>query len=374
MSTATSLLETPLHGWHAANGGRLVDFAGWSMPVVYAGASGSSGSIIDEHHATRKAIGLFDVSHMGRLTVQGPGALAWLDGLLTRRVADLAPGMVRYSLVCNEAGGALDDVLVTRITDDRYDLVVNASNRPKLLDWFAEHAAEDAQLIDRTEATAMIAVQGPKAVDAVQGLADADIASLRYYRASEANVAGAPCAVSRTGYTGEDGFELIANAEHAEGIWQTLINLGAAACGLASRDTLRLEAGMPLYGHELTEALNPLHAGLGFAVDFETKDGLPRDFVGGPALAIAREDETLARRVGLLVEGKRPPRQEYRVMVDGRPCGVVTSGTMSPTLGRPIAMAYVEPELSADGTRLAVDIRGTETPAVVTAMPFYKRA
>lgn len=366
MSSIATLDRTPLADWHAANGGRMVDFAGWAMPVQY-------GSIVKEHNATRQSIGLFDVSHMGRLMVQGPQAEAWLDGLLTRRVASMPIGRVRYSLVCNPGGGVLDDILVTRVTENRFDLVVNASNRVKLLEWFASHAAADATLVDRTEATAMIAVQGPKAVELVAGLADTDVASIRYYRSGEANVAGAPCAVSRTGYTGEDGFELICAAEQAADLWQKLIAGGATACGLASRDTLRLEAGMPLYGHELTEQLNPLHAGLGFAVDFEAKDGSPRDFVGGPALAIAVEDGTLARRVGLKVEGKRPPREEYRVMVDGRPCGVVTSGTHSPTLGCPIAMAYVEPELASDDTRLAVDIRGTETPAIVVPMPFYKR-
>lgn len=366
MSSIATLDRTPLADWHTANRGRMVDFAGWAMPVQY-------GSIVDEHNATRNAVGLFDVSHMGRLMVQGPKAEAWLDGLLTRRVAGMPIGRVRYSLVCNKAGGVLDDILVTRITGDRYDLVVNASNRPKLLEWFASHVVEEATLVDRTEATAMIAVQGPKAVELVASLTDADIASIRYYRSGEANVVGVPCAVSRTGYTGEDGFELICAAEQAAGLWQKLVDGGAAACGLASRDTLRLEAGMPLYGHELTEQLNPLHAGLGFAVDFEAKDGSPRDFVGSPALALAAKDATLARRVGLKVEGKRPPREEYRVLVDARPCGVVSSGTHSPTLGGPIAMAYVEPELAGDGTLLAVDIRGTETPATVVPLPFYKR-
>ncbi len=367
MSSTAELLRTPLYDWHAANGGRLVDFAGWAMPVQYR-------SIVEEHNATRQRVGLFDVSHMGRLAVQGAAAERWLDGLTTRRAAGTPVGRVRYSLICNESGGVLDDILFTRVTENRFDLVVNASNRAKLLDWFAEHAMADADLIDRTEATAMIAVQGPGAVEMVASLADADVASIRYYRSGEANIAGAPCVVSRTGYTGEDGFELIANADQAEAIWKALINLGAAACGLASRDTLRLEAGMPLYGHELRERLNPLHAGLGFAVDFENADGGRRTFVGSDALLKAREDGSVARRVGLRVEGKRPPREEYRVLVDGRPCGVVTSGTHSPTLGYPIAMAYIEPELTQEGTRVAIDIRGTETPAMVVPLPFYKRS
>lgn len=360
-------MRTPIAAWHEANGGRLVDFAGWSMPVQY-------GSIVAEHLATRSSVGLFDVSHMGRLLVEGPKAEAWLDSLLTRRVTGLRPGQIRYSLVCKESGGVLDDVLVGRRGPERFDLVVNASNRAKLLDWFAEHAAPGAELTDHTTDTAMIAVQGPKAVDLVAGLTDADVASLRYYTATDAAVAGAPCRVSRTGYTGEDGFELICPAGEAAALWEKLIAAGALPCGLAARDTLRLEAGMPLYGHELTEVLNPVHAGLGFAVTLDASDGSPRQFIGREALVLAADDGALAKRVGLLVEGKRPPREEYRVMVDGRPCGVVTSGTHSPTLGRPIAMAYVEPELAADGTPLAVDIRGVETPALVTPLPFYKRA
>lgn len=362
----TPLSRTPLSDWHQANGGRMVDFAGWSMPVQY-------GSIVEEHNATRGAVGLFDVSHMGRLTVQGPAAETWLDGLVTRRVAGMPIGRVRYSLVCNESGGVLDDILVTRVAEDRFDVVVNASNRAKLLDWFASHAMADANLTDRTEATAMIAVQGPGAVEMVAQLADTEVAAIRYYRSGAANVAGAPCIVSRTGYTGEDGFELIGNADQAEGVWQTLIDSGAKACGLASRDTLRLEAGMPLYGHELSEELTPIHADLGFAVSFENKDGSPREFIGRSALAAAQDDTTLAKRVGLKVEGKRPPREEYRVLVDGRPCGVVSSGTHSPTLGQPIAMAYVEPDLAAAGTALSIDVRGKATPATVVPLPFYKR-
>ncbi|MEO0530289.1 MAG: glycine cleavage system aminomethyltransferase GcvT, partial [Planctomycetota bacterium] len=253
MSSIATLQRTPLADWHADNGGRLVDFAGWAMPVQYR-------SIVDEHQATRSAAGLFDVSHMGRLTVEGPAAEDWLDDLLTRRVVGMPIGRVRYSLVCNKGGGVLDDILVTRVAEQRYDLVVNASNRAKLLDWFASHSTDNAKLTDRTESTAMIAVQGPRAVAMVASLADGDIASMRYYRSGQATIAGIPCGVSRTGYTGEDGFELICEAGEARTLWTKLVDAGATACGLAARDTLRLEAGMPLYGHELTEQLNPMHA------------------------------------------------------------------------------------------------------------------
>jgi len=300
-------------------------------------------------------------------------AETWLDGLLTRRVVALRVGHVRYSLVCKESGGVLDDVLVTRVAPERFELVVNASNRTKLIDWFATHADDGAELTDRTERTAMFAVQGPGATQAVATLADRDVDSLAYYTAGEAQVAGVPCEVSRTGYTGEDGFELTAPADGAETLWQALVAQRGVPCGLAARDTLRLEAGMPLYGHELSEDLNPIHAGLGFAVSMKHADGSPREFVGRDAIVAAKSDGALAKRVGLLVEGRRAPREQYRVLAGERPCGVVTSGTHSPTLDRPIAMAYVEPELAADGTRLAVDVRGTQTPAVVTPLPFYRR-
>ncbi|TWT42485.1 glycine cleavage system aminomethyltransferase GcvT [Botrimarina hoheduenensis] len=374
-STAQSvdLLRTPLADWHAAHGGRLVDFAGWAMPVQY-------GSIVEEHVATRTGVGLFDVSHMGRLAVRGSQAGPFLDHVLTRRVTALKPGQIRYSLVCNSAGGMLDDVLAGRVGVDSaegpaFALVVNASNREKLNTWFAEEAQHfQVSLDDQTLATAMIAVQGPRAVAMVAQLADTDVAALRYYSGCEARVAGVPCAVSRTGYTGEDGFELTCPAQEATALWQALCAAGGVACGLAARDTLRLEAGMPLYGHELSEQLNPLDAGLRFAVDLCDSGGQPRSFVGGDALRSADSSGPQRLRVGLAIEGKRPPREQYRVLTAGRACGVVTSGTHSPTLGKPIAMAYVEPPYATEGTSLTVDIRGTETPATVVPLPFYRRS
>lgn len=367
MASNSDLLRTPLSDWHAANGGRLVDFAGWGMPVQY-------GSIVGEHVATRTAVGLFDVSHMGRLTVQGGGAAERLDRLTTRCATSAPVGRVRYSLVCNESGGALDDILFTRVTASRFDLVVNASNRSKLLAWFAEFPAGDTTLIDRTEATAMIAVQGPGAVGLVASLADADVRSIRYYHAGEANVADAPCVVSRTGYTGEDGFELTVGAERAEALWQTLVDRGGKPCGLAARDTLRLEAGMPLYGHELDEETTPLEAGLEFAIDFAGPAGEARDFAGAAALRGLREAGLGRVRVGLVVEGKRPPREGYDVLAGGEKVGALTSGTASPTLGKGIAMAYVDPRYAEIGTALEVDVRGALTRAEVVPLPFYKRS
>ncbi len=367
---AAKLAETPLHGWHAANGGRMVDFAGWSMPVQY-------GSIIDEHHATRRDVALFDVSHMGRLEFVGAEAAEFLDRVVTRRVLDMAPGQIRYGLVCNDAGGILDDVLVYRLPGDpnlnddapTFAMVVNASNRTKIVTHFKQYVPHFAvKLLDVTAKTGMIAVQGPRAIELLDPLVDFELTSLRYYNCRYGQVAGKSCLVSRTGYTGEDGCELICEAAAAEHLWTTLLKSGARPAGLAARDTLRLEAAMPLYGHELSEAINPVQAGLSFALTFAD-----RDFVGRDAILAAKNSGPSKVRVGLQLEGKRAPREGYRVLQGAEEVGVVTSGTFSPTLEYPIAMALVKPTAAAIGAKLAVDLRGTELPAVVTPLPFYQR-
>jgi aminomethyltransferase len=367
----TSLLaQTPLHAWHAAHGGRMVDFAGWSMPVQYA-------SIVTEHNATRAAVGLFDVSHMGRIRFSGPGSEALLDHLVTRRVAGMKPGQIRYALMTNDVGGILDDVLVYHLRDARgtayHLLVVNASNSQKIWDWLeAHHDGADVELRDVTLETAMIAVQGPRALQIVRPHVDLDPASLRYYHGAETHVAGAPGLVSRTGYTGEDGCELIVPADTALALWEQLATaaapLGGQAAGLGARDTLRLEAGMPLYGHELNEEINPFQAGLAIAVDLEG-----RSFPGRDALARLRDNATLPRRVGWQLAGKRVPREGYTVLAGDRAVGLVTSGTFSPTLGKPIAMGYVEPALAVVGQDFSIDIRGSHEPARSVALPFYRR-
>ncbi|ADB19315.1 glycine cleavage system T protein [Pirellula staleyi DSM 6068] len=366
-----SLRQTPLHDWHVARGGRMVDFAGWSMPVQY-------GSIVEEHNTVRNKAGLFDVSHMGRLRVEGPGALAYLDSLVTRKVAGMGPGKIRYGLVCNEAGGILDDILVYHLQQHGGGLyalvVVNASNRDKIVSHFQAHlpASGDVTLDDRTLETAMIAVQGPKALAVVEPLVGVDVGGLSYYTGTETTICGKPGIVSRTGYTGEDGCEVILPAEAAKDFCDKClehgVSVGAAPAGLGARDTLRLEAAMPLYGHELSESLDPLQAGLDFAVTLEG-----REFLGRQAILNRRADKERPVRVGLELAGRRAAREHYAVYSGDKRVGEVTSGAFAPTVQKAIAMAYVEPQLAAVGTELAVDIRGTMETARVVSLPFYKR-
>jgi len=365
--TAT-LAQTPLHDWHVAHGARLVDFAGWSMPVQY-------GSIVAEHQATRTRAGLFDVSHMARIRFDGPEAEPFLDRIVTRRIAGMPPGQIRYALVTNHEGGILDDVLVYHLTDRQtgesyYQMVANASNRRKILTWIEASVAGGpaSDFVDRTHETAMISLQGPRAYEILAPLAASDPMALKYYTGVETLLAGAPGILSRTGYTGEDGWELIVPADAAPGIWESLVDRGATAVGLGARDTLRLEAGMPLYGHELSEEIDPLQAGLAFAVDLEN-----HRFAGRDALEKLRRDESRPKRVGLELTGRRVPREGYAVLAAGAPVGRVTSGTFSPTLNKPIAMAYVRRDLAAPGTPVEVDVRGNTEPARVAKLPFYRR-
>jgi aminomethyltransferase len=361
----------------------MVNFAGWWMPVQYA-------SIVDEHVATRSAAGMFDVSHMGRLAVTGPGSRDWLESLLTRRVADMDVGRVRYTLVTSDAGGTvsiLDDALVAREGDaadgtPRFSLVVNASNRDRVVAWLRSRLpAAGVTLVDRTNDTAMIAVQGPRAIPIVTGLcppADAArIASLKNYTATAATVADAPAAVSRTGYTGEDGVELVVPAAAAEAVWSAIHAAGAPhglrACGLGARDTLRLEAGMPLYGHELTAASDPFAIGLGLAFHFEGTDGGPRVFPGSDAFRRMRDAAAPQVRVGIVFDSKRSAREGAEVRLDGRPVGTVTSGSYVPTVGSAVAMALVDRAASQPGTAVDVMIRDTAQPGRVAPLPFHRR-
>lgn len=365
--------RTALDAVHRALGATMTDFAGWDMPLRY-------GSERDEHNAVRTRAGLFDLSHMGEITVTGPQAGTLLDFALVGNIGGVKEGRARYTMICREDGGILDDLIVYRLAEHEYMVVANASNAQVVLDALTERAADfDAEVRDDRDNYALLAVQGPESPGILGSLTDADLDGLKYYAGLPGTVAGVPALIARTGYTGEDGFELFTSPEHAEKLWQALTEAGAGVglvpCGLSCRDTLRLEAGMPLYGHELSTSLTPFDAGLGRVVKFE-KEG---DFVGREALrAAAGRAEAQPPRVlvGLVAEGRRVPRAGYQVVsvASGEVIGEVTSGAPSPTLGKPIAMAYVDAAHAAPGTPgVGVDIRGSHEPYTVVALPFYKR-
>jgi aminomethyltransferase len=356
----------------------MVDFAGWRMPVQYS-------SIVAEHLATRRAAGLFDVSHMGRLQITGAAAIDWLDALLTRAVRGIEVGRARYTLVTRDGDGRvviLDDALVSRDADapdgtPRLAMVVNASNRERVVAWLRSRLpATGVSFVDRTLETAMIAVQGPAAVEIVGSVCPpgdaARIAGLRNYRTTTATICGHAAAVSRTGYTGEDGVEVVVAAPAAETVWEAIHAAGAARgllpCGLGARDTLRLEAGMPLYGHELREDSDPFAIGLGLAFDLEG-----RTFPGADRFAALRERPADRVRVGLLFDSKRSAREGDAVVAGGRQVGVVTSGSFAPSLETAVAMALVDRDASAAGTEVACVVRDTPLPARVTPLPFRRR-
>jgi aminomethyltransferase len=354
-------LRTPLFDWHQGHGARVVEFAGWDMPVQYT-------SIVEEHQAVRTAAGIFDISHMGRLSFAGDGTLDMLQHVYTNNVATMKDFQARYGLVCNEMGGIRDDVLVYRWTYG-YAMVVNASNREKIVAWLNQHkGGRNVEITDSTLATCMVAVQGPKAVELCRGLTAADPSQLAYYFAAATTYQGKNCIVSRTGYTGEDGLEFMVPAALGLTLWEELLKRGAKPCGLGARDTLRLEAAMPLYGHELGEDIDPFQANLGWAVKLGKGD-----FIGRDALTARREDSSQRHRVGLALAGKRIAREGAAVLHQGREVGKVTSGTFSPTLNQSIAMAYVDPLFVQPGLSCEVDVRGKTEPARVVPLPFYSR-
>lgn len=373
----SDLLRTPLYDWHVSHNGRMVEFGGWEMPVQY-------GSVIDEHHVVRNAVGMTDVSHMGRLRFEGPGTCDFLDRFLTRNIAIIKPGQVRYSMVTNEQGGIVDDVLISRFespdSGEYYLLVVNASNRENVLRRFERFMTPDVQqgvtLTDQTLETAMFAVQGPKAVALMQPFVDVDLATIKYYNGTHVSLdhpkaTGRKFLLTRTGYTGEDGFEICVDADIATEIWDALLqagqSFGAKPVGLGARDTLRLEAALPLYGHEMSEAINPFEAGLAYALNLAG----PK-FPGFDALARLAEEPPTRMRIGFEMEGKRPAREHCEIYHDGDKVGIVTSGTFSPTLNRPIGMGYVPPSLAEPGTEIEIDIRGKRQPAQIVPLPFYR--
>ncbi|MDP8951880.1 MAG: glycine cleavage system aminomethyltransferase GcvT [Actinomycetota bacterium] len=356
---AQALRRTPLYEEHKALGARLVDFAGWEMPVQYAG-------IKAEHQAVRERVGLFDVSHMGEIVFRGSEAEEAVQRLVTRDVARLAVGQAGYAAVCYEDGGTVDDVLVYRRAGDLL-IVVNASNREKDFEHFLSHTGDlDVEVVDESDDWALLALQGPNAAELLQALTGTDLSGIKYYRFVEGELEMSPVVLSRTGYTGEDGFEIFARPEDAPAIWRRLIEAGAAPVGLGARDTLRLEAGMCLYGNELDAETTPLEAGIGFAVHLDKE----KEFIGQEALIKEKEEGLRKRLVAFKVEGRGIARHDYPVTVDGEPVGVVTSGTQSPTLNEAIGLALVAPEVE---DRFEVVIRDRSVPARAVPLPFYKR-
>jgi aminomethyltransferase len=364
--------RTPLTAVHERLGATLTDFAGWLMPLRY-------GSELAEHRAVRSAAGLFDLSHMGEISVTGQDAAAALDYALVGNLSALAPGRARYTMICAADGGVLDDLIVYRLGGEEFLVVANAANARVVHEELRQRAAgRSAAVTDRTADYALIAIQGPRATAILAPLASVELTGIRYYAGHPAEVDGRPVLLARTGYTGEDGFEIFARPDDAERLWAVLTEAGGDAlvpAGLAARDSLRLEAAMPLYGNELGPDVTPYDAGLGRVVKLDK----PGDFVGRAALAeraLAAPRRALA---GLAGESRRVPRHGYHVLWDGQACGIITSGAPSPTLGKPIALAYLDPDVAqqaereAGGGRLAVDIRGSAEPAVLVPLPFYRR-
>jgi aminomethyltransferase len=358
----TPLKRTPLFDAHVKAGARMVPFGGWEMPVQYAG-------IIEEHRAVRAAVGCFDVSHMGEFEVEGPQALTALQRLTTNDVSALAIGQVQYSLLCYPDGGIVDDLTLYRLAAEHYMLTVNASNIDKDWQWVTEHAAE-ARWRNVSDATGLIAVQGPKAEALVARLGDTDVTRIAYYHFVEGQLAGARALISRTGYTGEDGFELYAAATDTPRLWAALLEAGRGdgvmPIGLGARDTLRLEMRYALYGNDIDATTNPLEAGLGWIV--KPAKG---DFIGRDAIEKVRAAGVARKLVGLEMADRSVARHGYRVLRDGRETGVVSSGSYGPSVDRSIALAYVASADAAIGTELGVDIRNQARAARVVKTPFH---
>jgi aminomethyltransferase len=360
---------SPLHAIHVDAGATFTDFAGWQMPVRYS-------SDLAEHHAVRTAAGIFDISHMAEIMVEGPDAAAFLDYALAGKLSAISNGQAKYSLLLSPEGGVIDDLVAYRQGDDRFMVVANASNRFPVVEALQERAAGfGVKVDDLSDEISLIAVQGPSSraiLQATVGLDVPGLEDLKYYWHLDSTFQGIPLHVGRTGYTGEDGYELYIPAASADELWRALVAAGEphglVPAGLASRDTLRLEAGMPLYGHELGLETFPVQAGLGRVVAL----GKEGDFVGREAVE-AGPAEGARVLVGLAAEGKRAGRADYEVYLGDRVVGVITSGALSPTLGHPIAMAYVDPDVAEAGTALEIDVRGSRIAASVVPLPFYKR-
>jgi len=356
-------LRTPLYEAHLAAGARMVEFAGWDMPVQYQG-------LLEEHKAVREGVGIFDVSHMGEVTIDGPRALECAQRLVTNDLSKCSDGQAQYSALCNEQGFVIDDIVVYRFSPERFFICVNASGRERDFAWMQAHGLEGARIEQRSGDWAQIAVQGPKAPALVDSLCQPRVLDLAYYHFREATVAGIPgCIVARTGYTGEDGFEVFVRPESARKLWDALAAGGAVPCGLGARDSLRLEVAYRLYGNDLDDAHTPLEAGLGWIVKLDKPGG----FVGSQALSRQKKEGLQRKLAGFKLTGKGIARHGYAVLKDGARVGEVTSGTMSPVLKEAIGLAYLPTALAREGSSFDVEIRGKPVAALVVKTPFVEK-
>jgi aminomethyltransferase len=356
--------RTSLYDRHKALGARFVEFGGWEMPVQYTG-------IIDEHNAVRQRAGLFDVSHMGEVELRGPRAIAAAQHLTVNDVARLSDGQAQYSILCLPTGGVVDDVMVHRIAADRIMICVNASNIEKDFAWMRDNAG-GAEVVDRSNETALLALQGPRSTAILAKLTNADLSQIPRFAFADAEVAGRRGLVAHTGYTGEDGWELYCDRDDAGTLWDALLEAGGEAgiapTGLGARDTLRLESALPLYGHELDETTTPLEARLGWVVRLSKEN-----FIGRDALLRQKERGLDRQLAGFVLSERGVARQAYRILHETDQVGIVTSGTMSPTLGKAIGLGYVAPKYAGIGTRLNIEIRRNQAGAEVVRLPFYRR-
>lgn len=360
-----TLKRTPLYEAHRSLGARLVDFAGWEMPVQYSG-------VIDEHIAVRSSCGLFDVSHMGEIEVSGPGAFDFVQMIMTNDIERVEDGQCQYTLLCYPDGGVVDDTIVYRYNKDRYLFCVNASNAGKVFEWMKKHSDADTIVEDLSSTYAQIALQGPKSVEVLRGLMDADPEEIKHFHFHIGLVGDAEALVSRTGYTGEDGFEIYIDPADAVGVWDSLLSSGKAhgikPIGLGARDTLRLEMGYPLYGHELSEKITPFEAGLKKYVRLDD-----RDFIGEEALKKQAEEGVKKTLVGFKMIDAGVPRAGYEIRSGGKKAGIVASGTSSPSLKTGIGTGFVPPALREPGAELEIMIRDRAARASVVRMPFYRK-
>ncbi len=359
----TRLSKTPLHESHTSLGARMVPFSGWDMPVQYS-------SILGEAKAVRTSTGIFDVSHMGRVFISGPGAGTFISRIFSSDVTKLRVGRAKYGVTCNEEGGIIDDNIAYRLGEQEYLFIPNAGNRDVMGDWLTKWAPTDGsvEIDDASARFAMVAVQGPSAINTLSKLTSSNISKIRPFRIASFDIGGENVLAARTGYTGEDGFEIMPSSDSVAAIWNSLVNAGATPCGLGSRDVLRLEAGLLLHGNDMDASFNPYEAGLEKFVDADRDDYIP-----GEALRAIRDTGLDKKLVAFEMVGRGIPRHGYNIVDGDKKIGEVTSGTVSPTLDKNIGLGYVPTDFSAPGTTLHIDVRGRSTEAVVTTLPFYSR-